>query len=175
MIRSLAFTAFHELGVREEGGNNTGARVRAFQSATDIPAGPWPWCAAFVCYCIKEWLEDPEVVAWLALRASTPDQWRPRTARAFGLTDWARTRPYTTEILGPYEPAPCGSIVVFSFSHTGILWKPSQASGLLEVIEGNTNSTSPGEGREGDRVALRLRSRSVIQNFITIHPSTRLL
>jgi len=57
VIDKLLAIAQAEVGVREVGGNNCGARVRDYQRATELrPLGDWPWCAAFVSWVIREWL-----------------------------------------------------------------------------------------------------------------------
>ena len=40
-------------GVREVGGNNRGPDVEMFQASIGLEPGD-PWCAAFVCFCIKK-------------------------------------------------------------------------------------------------------------------------
>lgn len=40
-------------GVREQGGNNLGPQVEEFQKSIGLSPGD-PWCAAFVCFCIKQ-------------------------------------------------------------------------------------------------------------------------
>ncbi len=40
-------------GVRETGGNNRGPQVEEFQKSIGLVAGD-PWCAAFICFCIKK-------------------------------------------------------------------------------------------------------------------------
>ncbi|MEI8082747.1 MAG: permease, partial [Actinomycetes bacterium] len=83
-----------QVGVREVG-NNGGTQVRAYQGATDLDPGAWPWCAAFVCWCLREWIKDPENTKWLSLQHSTPEQWRPKTAGAFAYLLWQQAHPST--------------------------------------------------------------------------------
>src|SRR5262245_22831272 len=52
--RKLVALAQREVGVHEVGGENCGPRIREYQAATDLPPGPWPWCAAFLCWVIRE-------------------------------------------------------------------------------------------------------------------------
>ena len=67
LIRQKLINIAHaEIGtVETPPGSNKGKRVREYQStctlAEETPTG-WPWCAAFVCWCIREWLKDKEVL-----------------------------------------------------------------------------------------------------------------
>src|SRR5437868_13509870 len=48
---ALAEAAMH---VHEEGGANTGPRVREYQAATGVAGSGWPWCDAFCDFCFSE-------------------------------------------------------------------------------------------------------------------------
>ena len=67
-IKRLLEIATHEVGTHEDGGNNCGPRIVEYQSATWLKPAPWPWCAAFICWILREWLKSPEVLAKLSLR-----------------------------------------------------------------------------------------------------------
>lgn len=55
----LAYIAAAEIGTQEA--TESGAmRIRVYQTASWLPPGPWPWCAAFVAWRLKEWLNTPE-------------------------------------------------------------------------------------------------------------------
>lgn len=43
-IKKLVDLALGEVGTREEGGNNCGARIVEYQKASWLAPGPWPWC-----------------------------------------------------------------------------------------------------------------------------------
>lgn len=169
MLERLVSIASAEVGVREAGGNNRGARIRTYQAATDLAPGAWPWCAAFVDFAIREWLKDPEVTEWLNLRRTKPENWRPKTALAFGLLSWARIRPNTTEILPETAKSAPGDLCVFDFSHVGIV--ASEKGGVLSVIEGNTNGRGDRDSTSGDGVWRKSRKKSLVRNFIRINPS----
>jgi hypothetical protein len=169
MIAKLAKIAESQVGVRESG-NNSGEAIRKYQQATSLDPDKWPWCAAFVDWCIKEWLEDAEVIAWLGLKTRTPEAWRPKTALAYGFLGWAKERPNTTKIIDRSEQAQAGDIVMYTFSHVGIVISDNGKS--IQTIEGNTN----GEGsREGDGVYFKTRSRSLVRSYVRISPSARRL
>jgi hypothetical protein len=169
MINKLVEIAQNEVGVREVGGNNRGARIREYQAATELAPAAWPWCAAFVDWCIKEWLNDPQAVRWLNLRRSTPEAWRPKTALAYGLTAWARNRPNTTRIFTEKEIAMPGDIVTFDFSHVGIVVSDNSSS--IEVVEGNTNGRGDRDSTSGDGVWKKNRKKTLVKDLIRINPS----
>ncbi len=165
-LGKLVAIAEAELGKKETAGSNRGPDVRKYQAATTLAPGAWPYCAAFVCWCIQQWLNDPEVRAWLALKKSTPAAWRPKTALAFGFLKWAQARPATVEVLPDDAEPRCGDIVVFDFSHIGIVKR--NFGDKFEAVEGNTNGAG---SREGDGVYLKVRSRSLARAFLRIYPS----
>ena len=108
--------ARREVGVREVGGNNCGARVRDYQRATNSPLGAWPWCAAFTCWVIREWLNTyPQVRRALGWKNEEIEAKRPKTTAAFSYIDWARR--FDQEILSRSAPLEAGMIAVFDFSH----------------------------------------------------------
>lgn len=167
MIAKLAKIAASQVGVRESG-NNSGEAVRKYQDATNLEIKGFAWCAAFVDWCIAAWLKDAEVIAWLGLKVRTPEEWRPKTALAYGFLGWAKDRPNTTEVLMPSARAQAGDIVMYTFSHVGIVI--SDNGKTLQTVEGNTN----GEGsREGDGVYFKTRAKSLVKRYVRISPSRR--
>jgi hypothetical protein len=166
MNKKIADIATSQVGQKEATGRNDGPVIRKYQSATNLNPGPWAWCAAFVCWCIREWLKDPEAVKWLGLKVRTPEDWRPQTARAWGFDDWASKRPATTEIIDRSEQAKPGDIVMFTFSHVGIVISDNGKS--IQTVEGNTDEVG---SREGGGVYFKTRSRSLVKAYVRIHPS----
>lgn len=168
MLHKLTDIALREVGVREIGGNNRGDKIREYQSASDLKPGAWPWCAAFVDWTIREWLKDKDVVKWLNLQVSTPEEWRPKTALAYGLTSWAKSRPKTTKIYGDKDIAQAGDIVTFDFSHTGIVIEDNGK--YITTVEGNTNGIGERDSESGDGVWKKVRLKSLARDFIRINP-----
>lgn len=166
MLTLLTEIAADEVGTKEVGGNNCGKKIRAYQAATNLEPAAWPWCAAFVCWCIREWIADPAAVKWLNLQSSTPEDWRPTTAAAFGLIAWAKKRPRTVQILNDRQLAKAGDIVVFDFSHCGIV--ESATTQQLYTIEGNTNGRGDRESTSGDGVWRKQRPATLAQAFLRI-------
>lgn len=169
MIEKLADIALSQVGVKEVGGNNCGKKIREYQSATNLTPAAWPWCAAFVDWCIAEWIKDKANTQWLALKTTSPSQWRPKTAAAFGLIEWARKHPNTATILPETSSMQKGDIVVFDFSHTGIVTGGGKL--FMQCVEGNTNGRGERDSQSGDGVWSKRRNVSLARCFIRIHPS----
>ena len=169
MHHKLIAIAQSEIGTREVGGNNCGFKIRTYQRATNLDPENWPWCAAFVDYCIQQWLTDADVVKWLNLQVSTPEQWRPKTALAYGLESWAKERPKTTLILSENDQANAGDIVTFDFSHTGIVLEDDGK--YLVTCEGNTNGKGERDSESGDGVWRKIRKKTLAKKFIRIRPA----
>ena len=126
-----------------------------YQESTNLDGQGWPWCAAFVDWCIEQYLKEAPNTALK----------RPQTASAYGLLDWGRSngcRVFTpNDKLLQAEP---GDIVVYTFSHCGIVSK-SPDGGFFRAIEGNTNADG---GRDGYEVAERLRGSGFVMSFIRL-------
>lgn len=130
---ALAFS-----GVTEEGGDNQGYLVRAFQSAAGKPAGQ-SWCLDFVQACIAyvehvKGIESPFPTTELCL-----DLWNRSPHRK--------------------DPAP-GDVVIWRHAdtyagHCGIV--VNCVSELLSTVEGNTSSISGVVERNGDGVYFKNR------------------
>jgi len=170
MIDQLAVVAETQVGVREVGGNNLGRQIRAYQTASNLDPDAWPWCAAFVDWCILKWLEDSANYRWLALKTTTVERWRPTTALAFGLITWAKGKPSTVKILGDDVRPQRGDIVVFDFSHCGIV--TGSTATRMRTVEGNTNGKGGRDSTSGDGVWAKDRALSLARAYIRIHPST---
>lgn len=135
----LVAIASREIGTTEVDGTNCGLRVNEYKSATWLdPYRGWPWCAAFVCWCVREAMK------------TGGRQWtfkRPMTAGAFDFENWSRAqddstwtkKPAGTDILP-------GDIVIYKFSHIGIsVTRPDKNNNFL-AVEGNTDSSGSREG-----------------------------
>ena len=169
-LENLANIALSQVGVKESGGNNNGAKIRKYQAATSLKPASWPWCAAFTGWVVQEWLKDKENVEWLGLKVMTPEKWRPKTAAAFGYIQWSKNRPSTTKTLSPKAKPQVGDFVVFDFSHIGIVVKVGEKN--FQCVEGNTNGKGTRDSVSGDGVWLKTRTSSLVRNYIRINPST---
>ncbi|MGI9086812.1 MAG: peptidoglycan-binding protein [Chthoniobacterales bacterium] len=168
ITQKLIEIAQHEVGVREVGGNNCGVRVRDYQRATELrPLGPWPWCAAFTDWVIREWINNfPEVRRALGWRNEELEAKRPKTASAFEYLDWARR--FEQEILPPTATPEPGMIAIFEFSHICFVKAPIDAQ-TFQTIEGNTNGRGDRDSVTGDGVWEKTRPRNLLRNFIRWH------
>lgn len=166
----LVAIARKEIGTVEiPPGSNTGPRIIQYQRATTYAGTGWKYCAAYVCFCIKRWGEDPDVLEALKLTPAAFEQWRPKTPAAYGFHAWAEekgllmidenTRPGQATLR-------TGMIVTFDFSHVGLLETDNR--GTLYTVEANT---SPGRsGNDGGGVWPRDRARSLAKRLIQILP-----
>ena len=139
-IKRLIELASHEVGTHEVGGNNRGPRIEQYQAATWLKPAPWPWCSAFLCWILREWLlSSPEACDLLGLDSKKKiEKWRPRTAGAFDFERWAKEQ--GVRVIG----------------------------GRSLAIEGNTNSKGTRDSNTGDGVWRKRRSVSSIRSLIRI-------
>jgi len=146
-----------EIGVEEINGSNTGKRVREYQAATTLKGTGWAWCAAFVCFIVREAMKNLAIY-------ETQKFTRPKTASAWGFEAWSRAQDKTTWTRKPHDgDIQAGDIVVFTFSHIGIATGSPDKNGYVPTIEGNTD----GEGsREGGAVLAKKRHVSKIRSRI---------
>lgn len=155
----IAQIARAEIGVTEEPRNsNRGKRVDEYKAATWLdPKQAWAWCAAFVCWVLRQ--SGIKETATFKL---------PRTASAWDFINWSLAQDKTTTTLRnpkSKDIAP-GDIVVFRFSHIGIATSYANSNGDFYAVEGNTNGAG---GREGDGVYLKTRNISQVKARIRIN------
>ena len=149
--------AREEIGVSEVDGTNCGPRVDQYKAATWLDASKgWPWCAAFICWLVRESIEDEDVKFK-----------RPRTAGAWDFENWAKQQIANGgDLRKPTnEDIKAGDIVVFTFSHIGLAVKDIDSRGYVKTIEGNTNGAG---SREGGSVLEKKRHVSSIRSRIRI-------
>jgi hypothetical protein len=144
-----------EDGVREMPANsNKGARVQEYQAATWLSGTGWAWCAAFICWGIKQ-LDDKALLPFP----------RPRTAGAWDFERWAREDAGpTVELCKPRKAIKAGDIVVFTFSHIGLAIE-DEKNGSVKTVEGNTDTSG---SREGGGVYVQNRKTSLVRSHIRL-------
>jgi hypothetical protein len=148
-----------QIGTEEDDKHqNRGSSIEKYQASTGTSDQGWPWCAAFVDWCVQQFANE----------GGTNITHVPRTAAAFGLITWGNDNHY--QVFNP--PASSkdvkalpGDIVVYEFSHTGIISRTGDRKYSFYAIEGNTN---PGGGRDGYEVAERGRNYSSVRKFIRL-------
>lgn len=151
----LVAIAAAENGVEEVDGSNCGPRVNEYKAATWLdPKQAWPWCAAFVDWCVWEAMKGCDV-------AETATFKRPRTAGAWDLRNWSLKQDGTTQTKDkPGFDIQPGDLIGYTFSHCGIAASEVDAGGFFWCHEGNTD----GEGsREGGIVLRKKRHYSKVK------------
>lgn len=141
LAEKIVELASKEIGTEEIDGTNCGPRVNEYKAATWLPHDkPWPWCAAFVCWLVREALKATGI-------KETPTFKRPRTAGAWDLENWSRAQDKTTHTRKPHSgDIQPGDILTFTFSHTGIAISAPDSNGYVMTIEGNTDAAGSREG-----------------------------
>lgn len=153
-IDELIKIAIGEIGNHEEGGNNRGANIVKYQKATWLAPDAWPWCAAFIDWCI---------MIWQARCPKMPHFERPQTAGAFDLENWGKKQGF--KILPEIALSKAGDIIIFDFSHVGLVIE-DQDGDYIKTIEGNTNGSGARDSIAGDGVWRKIRHRSLAKCFI---------
>jgi hypothetical protein len=134
-------------GVREKGGNNRGKQVEAFQASIGLSPGD-PWCAAFVCFCIKEAAKQLGVKPKFEYGGSVYKLW----TRNQGLQVTQPTQ--NCIFLIDHGLSKAGTRI----GHTGFCIGRNQShTETLETMEGNTNSAG---SRDGDGAYHKSREMS---------------
>lgn len=131
----LVKTAAAELGVREVGGNNKGARIAEYLAVVKLKR-PEPWCSAFVCWVFAQNGYKNPCSGW------SPDLF---------LSSSISTTVLPGNIIGFYFPN------LKRIAHVGLI--VNQKDSWILTTEGNTNVKG---SREGDGVYLRMRHRREI-------------
>lgn len=152
----LADIAESQLGTQEDTQHtNRGDAILKYQRATNLDGTGWPWCAAFVDWCCEQfWANHPEFARKIP---------RPITAAAFGLIAWGKAQGCKV-FLPDSEHRPLrGDIVVFTFSHCGIV--ATVAHDGFVSYEGNSNADG---SRDGYAVVRHPRSFGIVKAFIRL-------
>lgn len=158
LSESLIQIAIGELGTEEVDGTNCGPRVNEYKAATNLPPKEaWPWCAAFVCWCVRGAMRLTNTIETKGFK-------RPTTAGAWDFENWSKRQDATTQTKRePSSDIQAGDIVIFRFSHIGIAISSPNKQGFIETVEGNTD----GQGsREGGAVLKKVRHISKLKTRI---------
>lgn len=145
---------------------NHGEFIKKFWPATSYHEGyeeRQPYCAAGVCYWVREWLKDPAVLSALGMSAVEAENWRCKSAAAFGWTNWAKEKGLLVMGDAAANVLHTGDIMVFDISHIGIV--DTDEGDLIYSVEANTGATG---SRDGEGVFYKTRHRSEAKNFIRI-------
>jgi hypothetical protein len=149
-------------GVKEEGAENRGKRVEEYQMVCGKQFIGASWCAAFVCWCLRQASQVEQMLSFSL----------PREAGAFRFEDWAVAgREQGVQLLDPTEvKARRGDIVIFEFSHIGVCTGDEEKSGIIPTVEGNT---TPGKStreqeRNGGGVYARRRDKGEVRSLVRL-------
>lgn len=169
----LAAIAEAELGNGESPrGSNRGVGIQKYFRADDYVPNKnddgYPWCASFICYCVATFSESRQG----ELFRNFP---LPRTAAAYGLVEWAKKAGcfiFPPKLCTPkgYWPQR-GDVVVYNFSHCGIITAAGTPDRHFSAVEGNTDSQG---SREGWEVARKARVFGQVKMFIRLTPRAQL-
>jgi len=151
LVEHLVQLALGEVGTKEKP-SNSGPRIVEYQRATWLEGTGWPYCAAFVCWLVREAMARCEGLAFE----------RPRTAGAWDFERWAREQAGKGVRLLNSGPVRRGDIVVFKISHIGLAVE-SEKAGRVVTVEGNTGAEG---GREGDGVWRKSRAKGELRSWI---------
>lgn len=153
-----------------ETSRNQAPFIKKFWPATSYPEGyanREPYCAAAGCYWVWKWLQDPEVLTALGKTPAQAEKWRCKSARAFDWRDWGRKNGLLVMDDSPKNVLHTGDIIIFDFSHFGIVVDDYPARRIVKTIEANTNA---GGSRDGDGCWEKERALSLAQCFIRLMP-----
>ena len=163
--QSLVEIARRDVGKVEQT-RNRAPWIAKYWPATSLPNGHadrQPYCAAAVCYWVREWLALPEVRAALKMTPTGAERWRCKSPAAFGWLDWANARRLDVLSDSPTERLRVGDLFIFDVSHIGIV--RDDDGGNVWTIEANTGN---GSVRDGDGCFERKRDRSAARAFIRL-------
>ena len=160
--------AISQVGRHEQGGNNKGPDVERYQRATWMPETEikkgFAWCAAFICWVMQQWLDTPEGRNFLARHLTFK---RCRDASAFGFEEWGRKN--GCDILPSSAMAKAGDIVIFNFSHIGIVETDQAKTATISTIEGNTGAAGARDTKDGtDGVMRKVRNVSLVKCYVRL-------
>src|SRR6516165_8732456 len=129
-ITDLVKIARGQIGTEEdENHQNKGSSIEKYQACTGISGQGWPWCAAFVDWCVQQFADE----------AGTNITHVPRTTAAFGLITWGNDNHY--QVFNPPASskdakAMPGDIVVYEFSIRVSFLAPGTLSTIFMLSKG---------------------------------------
>ena len=158
---------------KKEVTRNRAPWIAKYWPATNVPRfynrnsdykGEPPYCAAAMCYWVREWLALPEVLAALKMTPVQAERWRCKMSGAFAWLDWAAKQKLEVLSDKPTERLRVGDIMVFDGSHIGLV-RDDDDAGNVWTIEANTGN---GSVRDGDGCFERMRARSAARAFVRL-------
>ena len=142
VVNEVIRIAFTQKGVKEIRNTNRGKTVRLYQDATDHGGTGWPWCAAFVSWCLRQAAKKLGLETFDFIYSASCDL----------MLFWART-------LGIANRKPRRGDVFLCMAskndatHTGLVAEVLGGT-KFKTVEGNTNNDG---SANGDGVYVRER------------------
>ena len=155
---------------KTETSRNQAPWIKKLWTATTYPTGyeeRQPYCAAGVCYCIREWLKDKDVLKAFGFTELQSERWRVKYASVYlapggnNVLDWAKTR--NLQILNKNDNFHAGDLIIYEKSHIEIC--VDDVGKLITCIGYNTNAAG---SRDGEGCFEKDRSRSGIKCAIRL-------
>lgn len=154
-----------------ETSRNQAPWIKKLWTATTYPTGyeeRQPYCAAGVCYCIREWLKDKDVLKAFGFTELQAERWRVKYASVYlapggnNVLDWAKTR--NLQILNKNDNFHAGDLIIYTYSHVEF-YIDDAANKKIICIGYNTDS---GGSRDGDGCFEKERTRKSIKCAIRL-------
>lgn len=167
--KRLVEIAKNDIG-QVETSRNQAPFIKRYWPATSYPEGyanREPYCAAAVCYWVQQWLKDPAVLAALGRTPAQAEKWRCKSARAFDWRDWGKKNGLLVFDDNPKNVIHTGDLMIFDFSHIGIVDTDDTKRRIVKTVEANTNA---GGSRDGDGCWEKERALSLAQCFVRLLP-----
>lgn len=157
-----------DVGKREET-RNQAPWIKPYWAATHYPSGHderMPYCAASVCYDVREWLKSKEVRTALKLKdAAAAEKWRCKSPSCYKADDsWERWADGKGLLLRPSVQLQAGDLVIYKHSHIEIVSVP-RLDGTFLAIGANTDG--PGS-RDGDGKWEEERNKDNVRSIIRL-------
>ena len=148
--------AASQIGIREVT-KNQGPGIEKYWAATTYPDGHTnrePYCAAFVCWVVREADGDKKVPFSL-----------PKSPVAYDIEKWAvaNAKKGVTTVARTSAPKPGDIFTLTAASHVGII--KSVGKSMVTTLEGNTDGSG---SREGDGVYERTRTIASLRKVVRI-------
>lgn len=128
-----------------------------------------PYCAAGMCWTLREWLKDPDVLQELKMTPQEAEKWRCKSASVYKAPKdnwlyWAKK--VGAKILKPHETLHTGDLVIYKRSHIDAV---VDDTGITpNFISIGFNTSSGGFSRDGEGCFEKLSKRSDVMNFIRL-------
>lgn len=151
---------------------NQASWIKPLWTATNYPSGHderQPYCAAGMCWALREWLKDADVLDAMGMSAKEAELWRCKYASCYKAPKanwiyWAGK--VGAKLLPPDAVIHTGDFVVYKRSHIELAVGDTGIEPRIKVIGYNTSGA--GFSRDGEGCAEKIGSRNDVLNFIRV-------